>query len=435
VSDEADSEMPLGEVEEVQEIEERVLNAIDVDGMLEYLCELIAVPSLVGEETAAQEHVAAQMERCGLQVDVWELDFDELSQHSAFSIEAERERGLGVVGVMGEDAGGRSLIFNGHVDVVPIGDESRWHYPPWQGTITEERVYGRGAVDMKGGLCCALFAAKALYDAGVRLKGRLMVESVIGEEDGGVGTLASVLRGYIADGAVVAEPTELIVAPAQAGAFNFRVTILGKAAHGCVREEGVSPIEKFFPIHEALMDLERKRNAELKDALYGRYQLPYALCIGNLRAGTWASSVADRLVFEGRYGVAVHEDTDEARRALEHAVAQAAQKDPWLREHPPVVEWWGGQFDPARIPSEHALVQTVTGSLEAATGRAARVEGMTYGADMRLLVNVGDTPTVLFGPGDVRASHRPDEYVPVDDLVAAVRTLAVTAMRFCGCEA
>jgi acetylornithine deacetylase len=435
VSDEADSEMPLGEVEEVQEIEERVLNAIDVDGMLEYLCELIAVPSLVGEETAAQEHVAAQMERCGLQVDVWELDFDELSQHSAFSIEAERERGLGVVGVMGEDAGGRSLIFNGHVDVVPIGDESRWHYPPWQGTITEERVYGRGAVDMKGGLCCALFAAKALYDAGVRLKGRLMVESVIGEEDGGVGTLASVLRGYIADGAVVAEPTELIVAPAQAGAFNFRVTILGKAAHGCVREEGVSPIEKFFPIHEALMDLERKRNAELKDALYGRYQLPYALCIGNLRAGTWASSVADRLVFEGRYGVAVHEDTDEARRALEHAVAQAAQKDPWLREHPPVVEWWGGQFDPARIPSEHALVQTVAGSLEAATGRAARVEGMTYGADMRLLVNVGDTPTVLFGPGDVRASHRPDEYVPVDDLVAAVRTLAVTAMRFCGCEA
>ena len=243
MSDEADSEISLGEVEEVQEIEERVLNAIDVDGMLEYLCELIAVPSLVGEETSAQEHVATQMERCGLQVDVWELDFDQLSQHSAFSIEAERERALGVVGVMGEDAGGRSLILNGHVDVVPIGDDSRWHYPPWEGTITEGRVYGRGAVDMKGGLCCALFAAKALFDAGVRLRGRLMVESVIGEEDGGVGTLASILRGYTADGAVVAEPTELIVAPAQAGAFNFRVTVPGKAAHGCVREEGVSPIE------------------------------------------------------------------------------------------------------------------------------------------------------------------------------------------------
>ncbi|MCJ7620105.1 MAG: M20/M25/M40 family metallo-hydrolase, partial [Anaerolineae bacterium] len=237
------------------EVEERVLRAVDVEGMLDFLCSLIAVPSLVGDEVAGQEHVAAQMKSCGLEVDVWELDFDQLSKHPFFSTEEERQRGLGVAGVMGEDNGGRSLILNGHVDVVPAGDEDMWHYPPWEGTIAEGRVYGRGAVDMKGGLCCALFAAKALRDSGVRLKGRLMVESVIGEEDGGVGTLAAVLRGYTADGAIVAEPTELIVAPAQAGAFNFRVTIPGKAAHGCVREEGVSPIEKFVPIHQALMEL------------------------------------------------------------------------------------------------------------------------------------------------------------------------------------
>jgi acetylornithine deacetylase len=434
VSDQADSEGSITEVKKVQEIEERVLKAIDVDGMLEYLCELIAVPSVVGEETSAQEHVAAQMERCGLEVDIWELDFDELSQHSAFSVEAEREHGLGLVGVMGEDAGGRSLILNGHVDVVPVGDEGNWHYPPWRGTIAEGRVYGRGAADMKGGLCCALFAAKALFDAGVRVKGRLVVESVIGEEDGGVGTLASILRGYTADGAIVAEPTQLIVAPAQAGAFNFRVTVPGKAAHGCVREEGISPIEKFFPIHEALMDLERQRNLRLQDPLYSRYELPYALCIGTVRAGTWASSVAERLVFEGRYGISVDEDAADARRALEEAVAEAAREDPWLREHPPLVEWWGGQFYPARILTDHPLVQTVSDAFTDAIGRPVRVEGMTYGADMRLLVDVGHTPTVLFGPGDVRASHRPDEYVPVEHLEAAVRTLALTALRFCGYE-
>jgi len=415
----------------MQEIEQRVLEAIDVEGMVKYLCELIAVRSLVGEETEAQEHVAAQMKRCGLEVDVWELDFDELRQHPAFSMEAEREHGLGVVGSMDEDAGGRSLIFNGHVDVVPPGEETNWRYAPWQGTIAEGRVYGRGAVDMKGGLCCALFAAKALRDAGVRLKGRLMVESVIGEEDGGVGTLAAVLRGYKADGAVVAEPTELIVAPAQAGAFNFRVTVPGKAAHGCVREEGVSPIEKFIPIHEGLMALERARNENVREPLYARYELPYALCIGNVKAGTWASSVAESLVFEGRYGVAVDEDVTAARRSFEQAVAQAAQADPWLRDHPPVVEWWGGQFEPARIAVDHALVKTVRDAFADATGAAARVEGMTYGADMRLLVNVGDTPTVLFGPGDVRNSHRPDEYVPLEELVTTVRTLALTALRFC----
>jgi acetylornithine deacetylase len=435
VSYQADSEVPIARGEVMIEAEERVLEAIDVQGMVDFLCELTAVPSLVGEETAGQEFVAAQMERCGLDVDLWELDFEELGQHWAFSIEEERERGLGVVGAMGDDAGGRSLIFNGHVDVVPPGDGELWHYPPWQGTIDQGRVYGRGAADMKGGLCCALFAAKALRDAGVQLRGRLMVESVIGEEDGGVGTLAAVLRGYTADGAIVAEPTELIVAPVQAGAFNFRVTIPGKAAHGCVREEGVSPIEKFIPIHQALLELERERNERLQDPLYARYRLPHALCIGNVRAGTWASSVAESLVFEGRYGISADEDQDAARRALEGAVAEAAQADPWLRDHPPLVEWWGGQFYPARTPVDHPLVQTVAGALAEVTGAEPSLEGMTYGADMGLLVNVGHTPTVLFGPGDVRVAHRPDEYVPVRELETAVRTLALTALRFCGYEA
>jgi acetylornithine deacetylase len=418
----------------MHEIEQRVLAAIDIDGMLAYLSELVAIPSLTGQETEAQEHVAIQMKKCGLEVDRWELDFDALSQHSAFSVEVEREHGLGVVGVMGQDAGGRSLIFNGHVDVVPPGDESNWRFPPWQATVTEGRVYGRGALDMKGGLCCALFAAKAIFESGARLKGKLMIESVIGEEDGGVGTLAAVLRGYQADGAVVVEPTELKVAPAQAGALNFRLTVPGRSAHGCVREEGVSAIEKFMPIYRALLELEREQNTRAPDPLYARYQLPYPLCIGTVRAGTWASSVAESLTCEGRYGVAVGEDIPTARRMLEERVARAAQADPWLREHPPMVEWWGGQFEPAAIPVDHPIVETVAGAYGQVTGHNARLEGMTYGADMRLLVNEGNTPTVLFGPGDVRQAHRPDEYVPLEDLVVVVQTLALTALRFCGCK-
>jgi acetylornithine deacetylase len=416
------------------EVEGRVLEAIDGPGMLEYLCDLISVRSQVGDEAEGQEHVAAQMARCGLEVDLWELDLDQLKQHPAFSVEEERERPLGVVGVMGDRGQGRSLILNGHVDVVPPGDQNLWHYPPWRGTIAEGCVYGRGAADMKGGLCCSLFAVKALRDAGVHLKGRLMVESVIGEEDGGVGTLAAVLRGYTADGAIVVEPTGLAVAPVQAGAFNFRVTIPGQAAHGCVREEGVSAIEKFFPVYQALMELERRRNERFRDPLYARYELPHALCVGSVRAGTWASSVAESLVFEGRYGISVDEDQTAARRSLEEAVAAAAESDPWLRDHPPVVEWWGGQFYPARTPLEHPLVEAVAGALRDVTEADATLEGMTYGADMGLLVNVGHTPTVLFGPGDVRVAHRPDEYVPVSELETAVRTLALTALRFCGHE-
>lgn len=417
----------------MQAIEQRVLDAIDIEGMLAYLCELVAIPSLSGEETAAQEHVAAQMERCGMEVDVWELDLNQLRQNPAFSIEVEREHALGVVGVIeGEGRGeGRSLILNGHVDVVPAGDVANWRYPPWQGTIADGRVYGRGALDMKGGLCCALFAAKAVHDAGVRLKGRLIVESVVGEEDGGVGTLAAILRGYRADGAVVVEPTELRIVPAQAGALSFRVTVPGLSAHGAMREEGVSAIEKFIPIYQALMALEKDRNSKSSDPLFARYTLPYPICIGILRAGDWASTVAESLTFEGRYGVALGENLAAARYTLEETVAQAARADPWLREHPPQVEWWGGQFAPARTAVDHPIVTTTSKAFEDASGTHHRLEGVTYGADMRLLVNQGQTPTVLFGPGDVRNSHRPDEFVPIADLITTVRTLALTALRFC----
>jgi acetylornithine deacetylase len=412
--------------------EKRVLQAIDADDLIATLGDLIATPSLAGDENPVQEYMAQFMTRQGMDVDVWTLDFDALRRHPSFSMELERPGALGVVGTLGEDAGGQSLILNGHVDVVPAGDEANWRFPPWQATVADGRVYGRGACDMKGGLACALHAAKAIVDAGVRLRGKLMIEPVVGEEDGGVGALAAVLRGYRADGAVVIEPTETIVAPAQAGALSFRVKISGLSAHGCVREEGVSAVEKFFPIYQALMDLERERNRAAAHPLYARYDLPYALCVGRVEAGDWASSVADWLTFQGRYGVPLGETVTEARRQLEETVARAAQNDPWLRDHPPEVEWVGGQFPPASIPADHPLTQTVATAFSETTGAAARVEGMTYGADTHTLVNVGDTPAVLFGPGDVRRSHRPDEFVPVDELVTVTKTLALTILRFCG---
>ena len=128
------------------------------------------------------------------------------------------------------------------------------------------------------------------------------------------------------------------------------------------------------------------------------------------------------------------QDITAARHLLEETVAQVAQADTWLREHPPLVEWWGGQFEPASITSDHAIVDTVCGAYRDLTETTARLEGMTCGADMRLLVNEGNIPTVLFGPGDVRNAHRPDEYVPVAELITAARALALASLRFCGSE-
>ena len=410
----------------MEELERRVLESIDIDGMIEYLCELVSIPSFGGKETAAQRSVAAKLRSLGLEVDAWEMDLEGLRGHPSFSMPIEREGGLGVVGVMGENDGGRSLILNGHIDTVAPGDEANWSHPPLEGTVSEGRVYGRGVADMKGGLCCAMFAAKAIVDSGVKLRGRLLIESVIGEEDGGVGALATVLRGYTADAAVIMEPTELKVGPAHSGALAFTVRVPGKSAHACVREEGVSAIEKFIPLFEGLRALETERNAEIGDPLYARYRIPYPINVGTVQGGSWPGSVPESLVFQGRIGVLVGERVEDARRSVEEAIARVAEDDPWMRKHPPRVEWSGYQFDPASIPSDHPIVETVRGAYEEATGEAARLEGMTYASDMRHLVNTGSTPTVLFGPGDVRNAHAPDE------LVAAARTLALTALRFCG---
>ena len=422
--------------------ERRVLDAIDEAALVRDLQELVAIPSLDGEETAAQERAGKLMAAHGLAVDRWWIDLDELRRHPSYSFEVERREALGVVGVAGEARGGRDLILNAHIDVVPPGDGGRWTRPPWGGELHDGCVYGRGALDDKGGVVCAMHAARALLAAGVRLKGRVLVESVVGEEDGGTGTLAAVLRGHTADGAVVVEPTSLMVIPAQAGALNFRIGVEGRAAHGCVRDEGVSAFEKFLPLHAALLELERVRNewARAQDQasarpLYAAYRLPIPLSVGVVQAGDWPSTVPEALVCQGRYGVAVGETLEAARAEFENVVARAAAADPWLREHPPSVEWWGGQFASARTPLEAPLVRTVMRAAEAVTGAAPRLEGATYGADMRLLANEGDMPTILFGPGDVHLAHGPDERVPVHELVQATRVLALTALRFCGCDA
>ena len=437
----------------VSAVEPRTFDALDLEALVAFLRELIAIPSLDGAESPAQRAVGAWMERAGFATDIWQIDLRELAKHPDHCTEVERHEALGVVGWVGERAAeraaGGAAAAAAPADRTPAATSCSTATSTWCPSATKPRgrhgrVYGRGAVDMKGGLVCALFAAKAIRDAGVRLRGRLSVASVVGEEDGGTGTLATILRGHTADGAVVVEPTELAVIPAQAGSLMFRLIVPGFSAHGCVREEGVNAIEKFLPLFTALRQLEAERCGVATGAadvagdphspLFARYRLPWPIEIGTLQAGDWASSVPDRLVAEGRHGIAIGEEPAAARRAFEEAIARAAAADPWLAEHPPTVEWWGGRFDPAVTDPADPIVTAVVDAATAVTGEAPPIEGVTYGADMRLLVNVGGIPTVLFGPGDVRVAHMPDEYVPIEELRTAAEALIVAALRFCGAE-
>jgi acetylornithine deacetylase len=410
--------------------EAAVVNRIDRDALLADLTALIAFESLGGRETPAQEWMSSRLKAMGVEVDTWEINFAELQRHPAFCMEVPRDQGMGVVGTLG-DGTGRTLILNGHVDVVPVGDLSQWTSAPFAATIRDGHVIGRGACDMKGGLAAALAAMRAVIETRARLAGRIALHSVIAEEDGGAGTLATILRGHTGDGALSMEPTELMLAPAHAGALSFRIRVAGLSAHGCVREEGVSALETFRPVHDALLALEADRNHRRRQPLFDRYRLPYALSIGRVTAGDWPSSVPDALVCEGRYGIAPGEDATVAKREFESAVSHAADNNSFLQSHPPTVEWWGGQFMPAITASDAAIVATTERAIADTTGQPPRIEGMTYGADMRLLVNQAQIPTVLYGPGNVRHAHRPDEFVPIEDLLTVARVIAVTALRFC----
>ena len=411
-------------------------NYLDVEGLVNCLSELVAIPSVTGslEEGHAQHWFAERLEESGFQIDLWSIDLSTTTTNQDFpGMEAHRSEAWGLVGSWGGDEG-PTLVLNGHIDVVPPGALAQWQDgAPFSGRVADGRVYGRGTCDMKGGLICNLFAVRAIQAAGIQLKGKVLLESVVSEEDGGLGTFATLLRGYRGDAAIIPEPTELQIVPACAGSLVFRLHLKGLSAHASVRSVGVSTIDKFWQVWRALTALEARRN-QSSHPLMSKFKLPYPLSIGRLQAGDWPSSVPDQLIAEGRLGVALGELPDKARSEFEATLAEACQQDFWLREYPIEVEWFGGQFASGQIPVDHPLVRIVSEAHQQLHGAKPEIHGAPYGSDLRLMTDLGRVPTLHYGPGSVTKAHAPNEYVPILELVMATQTLIATILQFCGYE-
>lgn len=410
---------------------------VDADALADDLVRLLEIPSVDGTdgEIAVQEHLAATWAHEGLRVDRWEIDVAALAADPDFpGMEVDRDRAVGVTATLQGSGGGPTLLLNGHTDVVPPGDLAQWSRDPFTPTWTERdgrRVLAaRGSADMKAGVAAMWAAVRAVHAAGVPLRGDVVLAAVSGEEDGGLGTFALLRRGVTADLCVITEPTELDIIPANGGALTFRLSVHGRAAHASMRTTGVSAIEKFVPVMRALEALEARRNARV-DPLMARWPLAYPLSIGTVRAGDWASTVPDLLVAEGRLGVALGETVGSARAELEAAVAEACDADPWLRDHPVDVTWWGGQFASGRTDPDAEVVRRTSACHQATTGRAPEVYGGPYGSDLRLLQGLGGIPTLQYGPGSARAAHAPDEWVPWDEVVVSARVLARLIVDVC----
>ncbi|WP_135828447.1 ArgE/DapE family deacylase [Halorussus halobius] len=404
----------------------------------EFACRLVSEPTVRGDETTAQELVVDRLDDLGFAVTtVTADDVAGIESHPEFaSDDRSYEDRPNVVGERAASGDGRSLLFNGHVDVVPPGDPDQWSFDPYAGAVRDGRLLGRGASDMKGGLAAMVYAVEAVERAGFELLGDVTVESVIEEEAGGFGgTLATVLdrdADAMPDAVVVPEPTDFDLWIANDGVSYFRVTVEGKSAHAAETDDGVNAISKLVPIYQALSDLHDERKETVHDDLFEQWhEHTVSLNLGTLHAGEWASSVPDEAVLEARVSHAPDETREEVQEAVEATVRRAAAGDPWFEAHPPEVEWFGWRGSSAKVSPDADIVETVQRVAEDGLDRTSRAKGFPGGIDTRFFVNDADTPAICFGPGDHNI-HGTDEYLPVEELAEATLGLALIAMEWCG---
>jgi acetylornithine deacetylase len=376
------------------------------------LSALVQIPSSTGFEREALTWLAQRAEALGLQPLLVEHDLDALRRHPDYPGEEVARTELLTLDVVLRGTLPGRLCLCAHVDVVGAGSKPWRHGSPWSGAVEDGHVYGRGSVDMKGGVVAALHALASLRGAPAP---EVVLQCVSSEEDGGLGAFAALERDDRFDACLIPEPTGFAVVCAQAGALTFRGTVHGRAAHAALRLEGRSAIDRYVDVHAALAEHERRVNEDVRHPAMRGLALPYPLSVGRVAAGDWSSTVPDRLVFEGRLGVRVGEDLAAARAAFEAAAGDDVE-----------IEWAGGAFAPAETDPEHPWVRRVLEAVRAERGSAA-IAGVPWGADMRHYTSRG-IPAVMVGTTGIELAHAVDERVSLRDVEALTRIIATSVV-------
>lgn len=409
----------------------------------EFTERLLEFETVDGGEADAAAWTRERLDELGFETYEWEADAEELAEHPSFPddpdlIDTENRPSVAGVLAFGDPDAGPTFVLNGHIDVVPA-DEDAWTSPPFEpvwgeNDEGEETLTARGAVDMKAPVAACVFAALDIAErAGdADLNGRLVVEAVVGEEEGGIGAAAAALSNpypFERDAALVAEPTELTPITATEGTVMKRLEIQGRAAHAASRWRGEDVLPHFERIRAAFTDLEAERGETVTHPLYEEYPVPWPVVAGTVQAGNWASSVPSSLTAEMRFGVAPGETVDEVEQQYEAALQAVVNADEWLSEHPPTFERFSIQFASAEVDADEPIVRTLRAAMLDTGLPDTDPRGATYGADSRHYV-AADIPTVLFGPGTIEQAHFPDETIDWPDVEQARETIAETAVRF-----
>ncbi|MFW9823034.1 MAG: ArgE/DapE family deacylase [Candidatus Thorarchaeota archaeon] len=410
--------------------------------LVEFIQDLVRIPSVSGKEEDVQKFIFKKLKELNLEPKYVYSDIEKLRKSQDFFETTSftkygYENRPNVAGILRGTRNGRSICLNGHVDVVSPEPVEHWTRDPWGGEIEGDFIYGRGAGDMKAGVGSIIFALQAFIETNTKLKGDVLIETTIDEEDGGIGgCLYMRLTQPKTDAALIPEPGGNSIGIASAGVMYFRVIVTGIPAHAASAHFGVNAIVKMVPIIDALKSLNKKRQKEIRyqyvevdPDMKGRAT---TLNIGIINAGDWPSTVPALCVLDCRIGFPPGETREMVMSQIENKIKEAAERDEWLRAHPPKVEWFGWKARPHEQDPEHPFINFLENNIKKFTGENPVYVGGSAGLDARFFVHHG-TPAVSFGPQGERY-HSTDERISISSTLKTTEIIISTIMDWCGLE-
>jgi len=395
---------------------------------------LVQIPTVVGSEGEGQKYIQGLYSALNLKVVAFEAKHEQVSKHKAFSESGLDFKGRpNVIGILEGKPSARSLILNGHIDVVSPEPIHEWKYPPWEAKRVGKRVYGRGTLDMKGGLIANYFALRSVLKAGLKPEGTVVLQSVVEEEaGGGGGTLACLMNGFTADALLIPEPGMAIVV-AHPGINYFRVRVVGKPAHAGRAHTGINAIGKMNQIYQALLELDEKRGREKHFPLFEKQsERSCHLNIGTYKSGDWPSTVAAWAELQCRISSLPGETLADVKNEVEQVIDAVAHRDEWLTQHLPEVTWFGWNAEPWEQDPDDPFVRAFKACAEDVLGLPIDVIGKTAGLDTRFGQYFG-IPALSFGPNGENL-HGVDEYVDLDSVIDCTKVFASFILEWCGCS-
>jgi len=402
---------------------------------------LVRIPSEnlppIGMEQGVQNHIQEFLEHAGIPIDRFTPEEAGIANHPSFVPGREYRNRPDVVGTLKGSGGGKSLIFSGHADTVPVGD-APWSRDPFSGDIEDGKLYGRGAFDMKAGLAASLMAVKLLKQMKAPLKGNLLVESVVDEEfAGGHGTLAARLRGHTADGAIVGENSGMTIYHAHRGFFLVQLSIEGSGGidFNVGAGELQNPVEHVGRLIGWIDEYRHiRRERAVVPPPYRAMADPSPVLLTQVSSGPLGPTHPIATPSACTLEVYIQPMPGESRESIEREffgfLDSLCRSDAYFAKHPLRRHYPYRWIPGSSIPADHPLVSCARTAAATVLGHEVQAQVAPYPCDLYLFNDLFHIPGILLGPRGDHA-HAPDEYVLIDDLVDVTRIYMLTALAWC----